>query len=79
MRTRIITSIVAISLCLVLLSGCSEIVHSFHESPIKTYTYTDDYPALYSDELRQIFGDYSISERRDCSIPGNVLLRLSSR
>lgn len=72
MRTRIITSIVAISLCLVLLSGCSEIVHSFHESPIKTYTYTDDYPALYSDELRQIFGDYSISERRDCNIPGET-------
>ena len=68
MRTRIFTSTVAISLCLVLLSGCFGVAHSH----IRTYTYTEDYPALYSDELRQIFGDYSISERRDRNIPGET-------
>lgn len=71
-KTRIITSIVAISLSLALLSGCSRIIHRFLKEPIKTYTYTDDYPSLYADELRQIFGDYSISERRDCNIPGET-------
>lgn len=68
MRMRIFASIVVISLCIVLLSGCFGVEHSH----IKNYTYTEDYPALYSDELRQIFGDYSISERRACHIPGET-------
>lgn len=71
-KTRIFTSIVAVSLCLVLLSGCSGIMNIFPGNHIKTYTYTEDYPVLYADELRQIFGDYSISERKDCHIPGET-------
>ena len=67
LRKRIFTSIVAISLCLVFFTGCIVI-----NTPIKTYTYTEDYPALYAEELRQIFGDYTISERMDRQIPGET-------
>ena len=47
-------------------------MHFFSGDSIKTYTYTEDYSVLYSDELSQIFGDYSISDRKDCNIPGET-------
>ena len=65
-KTRIITSIVAISLSLALLSGCSRIIHSFLKEPIKTYTYTDDYPSLYADVLAEDIGDDLNMQVRTC-------------
>lgn len=37
---------------------------------IPHYVYTDDYPTLYADELRAIFGDYTLGERKETHIEG---------
>ena len=40
------------------------------EHTVKHLVYTDDYPALYADELDQIFGTYSLGERVEKHIEG---------
>ena len=37
---------------------------------VKNLVYTDDYPTQYADELTQIFGDYSLSERMEKHVEG---------
>ena len=70
MKRHILLSFAAASLCIVFLTGCSGLMRIFIEEPIRTYRYTEDYPTLYADELHQIFGDFSISERMDSHIEG---------
>ena len=59
-------SVVAAALSVLLLltlTGC-------HGHKIEHLVYTDDYPALYETELRQIFGDYTLGPRTDRHIEG---------
>lgn len=69
MKKRSSVLSITLSIILVLFTGCyyrpDNPTHS-HES----YSYTEDYPVIYADELRQIFGDYSISEREECYVRG---------
>lgn len=47
----------------------------FYEDPVHTVShlvYTDDYPSLYADELKMIFGDHTLSERTEKHIEGEV-------
>lgn len=72
MKRHILLSFAAAGLCLVLLSGCSGIMRIFEEDDFETFRYTEDYPTLYADELRQIFGDYTISNRYETHIAGET-------
>ena len=47
----------------------------FHADPAHTVShrvFTDDYPSLYSDELKAIFGDHMLSERTEKHIKGEA-------
>jgi len=70
MKKLVIVILIVLSLCLAFLIGYPFISHRISHMTEKTYNYTDDYPVLYADELSQIFGDYSISAREECHIPG---------
>ncbi|MBQ6235136.1 MAG: hypothetical protein IJK54_04400 [Clostridia bacterium] len=41
-----------------------------HRHKVQHLVYTDDYPTLYESELREIFGDYTLSERVEKHVDG---------
>ena len=41
-----------------------------HRHKIEHRVYTDDYPTLYQNELKEIFGDYTIGERKEQHVDG---------
>ena len=41
-----------------------------HRHKVEHRVYTDDYPTLYESELREIFGDYTLSERVEKHVDG---------
>lgn len=41
-----------------------------HRHKIEHRVYTDDYPTLYQNELKEIFGDYTLGERKEQHVDG---------
>lgn len=58
-------AVVAVLLFLVLL-------HADPGHTVSHLVYTDDYPSLYADELKMIFGDHTLSERTEKHIEGEA-------
>lgn len=43
-----------------------------HRHKVEHLVYTDDYPTIYQNELKEIFGDYTIGERKDAHVDGET-------
>ena len=43
-----------------------------HRHKVQHLVYTDDYPTLYESELKEIFGDYTLGERREQHVDGET-------
>ena len=65
------TILIKLAVIMILSALCTGMIGcDAHEHEIKTLTYTEDYPQMYANELKQIFGDYTLGDLEEIHIEG---------